>query len=193
VERLSGGDARGTLLERHFVDFVAVLNEVLPFFERRNLRFAVIGGVGLGGYGMSRATVDLDFVLDAGAREEVIRFLESLGYGTLHRSTGYSNHQHPDSDRGGIDLVYVQEPTSGMIFAGIRILDGPGGMRIPVPRPEHLIAMKVVAMKNDPSRTFQDMADIRFLLSLPDVDREEVRAQFEKHGLRERYRELEAF
>jgi hypothetical protein len=72
------------------------------------------------------------------------------------------------------------------------MLDGPGGMRIPVPRPEHLIAMKIVAMKNDPSRTYQDMADVRFLLSLPGVDREEVRAQFEKHGLLERYRELEA-
>jgi hypothetical protein len=88
--------------------------------------------------------------------------------------------------------VYVQEPTSGKIFEAARILEGPGGTRIPVPRPEHLIAMKVVAMKNDPSRTYQDMADIRFLLSLPNVDREEVRSQFEKHGLQERYRELEA-
>lgn len=174
------------------MDFVAVLNELLPFFEGRKLRFAVIGGVGLGGYGMSRATVDLDFVVDAGAQEQVIHFLEALGYRTIHRSTGYSNHQHADSKRGGIDLVYVQEPTSSRIFASARILDGPGGMRIPVPRPEHLIAMKVVAMKNDPSRTYQDMADIRFLLSLPDIDREEVRAQFEKHGLRGRYHELEA-
>ena len=65
-------------------------------------------------------------------------------------------------------------------------------MRIPVPRPEHLIAMKVVAMKNDPTRAYQDMADIRFLLSLPGVDRQEVRAQFTKHGLLERYLELEA-
>jgi hypothetical protein len=95
-------------------------------------------------------------------------------------------------EHGAIDLVYVREPTSGRIFESARVLDGPGGTRIPVPRPEHLIAMKVVAMKNDPSRTFQDMADIRFLMSLPDIDRDEVRVQFEKHGLRERYLELEA-
>ena len=175
------------------MNFVAVLQGLLAFFEERKIRYAVIGGVGLGGYGMSRATVDLDFVVDAGAQQEVIHFLESLGYRTLHRSTGYSNHQHPEPERGGVDMVYVQEPTSGRIFTAARILDGPGGMKIPVPRPEHLIAMKVVAMKNDPSRTYQDMADIRFLVSLPDVDREEVQAQFEKHGLRERYRELEAF
>lgn len=174
------------------MDFVAVLNALIPFFQERKIRHAVIGGVGLGGYGMSRATVDLDFVVDASVQAEVIHFLESLGYRTLHRSTGYSNHEHPSSEQGAVDMVYVQEPTSGMIFKGARMLDGPGGLRIPVPRPEHLIAMKIVAMKNDPSRTFQDMADIRFLLSLPDVDREHVRAQFEKHGLRERYHELDA-
>jgi hypothetical protein len=174
------------------VDFEAVLNDLIPFFQERKIHFAVIGGVGLGGYGMSRATVDLDFVVDARAQQEVIDFLESLGYRTLHRSTGYSNHEHPSAERGGVDLVYVQEPTSGMIFRGARMLDGPGGMRIPVPRPEHLIAMKIVAMKNDPSRAYQDMVDIRFLMGLPGVDREEIRARFEKHGLGERYRELEA-
>jgi hypothetical protein len=174
------------------VDFVAVLNELVPFFEERKIRYAVIGGVGLGGYGMSRATVDLDFVVDGEAQPEIIRFLESLGYQTLHRSTGYSNHEHPDAEWGGIDLVYVREPTTNRIFDDARILDGPGGMKVPVPRPEHLVAMKVVAMKNDPTRTFQDMADIQFLARLPGVDREEIRSQFEKHGLLERYRELEA-
>lgn len=174
------------------MDFVVALNDLIPFFQERKIRHAVIGGVGLGGYGLPRATVDLDFVVDANGQEDVVRFLESLGYRTLHRSTGYSNHQHPEPDRGGVDLVYVQEPTSAMIFKGARMLEGPGGMKVPVPRPEHLVAMKVVAMKNDPSRTYQDMADIRFLMGLPGVDREEIRAQFEKHGLLERYRELEA-
>lgn len=174
------------------MDFVAVLNDIIPFFEEREIRFAVIGGVGLGGYGMTRATVDLDFVVDSGAQDEFVRFLESLGYRTLHRSTGHSNHQHPEPERGGVDVVYVREPTSGTLFEATRSLEGPDGLKVPVPRPEHLIAMKIVAMKNDPKRTYQDMADIRFLLDLQGVDRDEVRTQFEKHGLGERYRELEA-
>lgn len=174
------------------MDFVAVLNELLPFFQERKIRYAVVGGVGLGGYGMSRATVDLDFVVDGEAQQEVVHFLESLGYQTLHRSTGYSNHRHGEPAKGGIDLVYVREPTTHRIFEEARILDGPGGMKVPVPRPEHLVAMKVVAMKNNPARIFLDMADIQFLARLPGVDREEIRSQFEKHGLLERYRELEA-
>jgi hypothetical protein len=61
-----------------------------------------------------------------------------------------------------------------------------------VARPEHLAAMKVQAMKNDPSRAFGDMADIGFLLRLPGVDRGEIAAYFDKHGMGDRFRELEA-
>ncbi len=57
-------------------------------------------------------------------------------------------------------------------------------------RPEYFIAMKVFAIKNDPSRTFRDMADIRFLMSLADIDREEVKGCFKKHGLEELYEQV---
>jgi hypothetical protein len=66
-----------------------------------------------------------------------------------------------------------------------------GEHRVPVPRAEHLAAMKVHAMKNDPSRTLQEMADIQFLLRLPGVDIEEIRGYFERSGLLERYHEIE--
>lgn len=174
------------------MDFVKVLQELGPFFEREQIAYAVIGGVGLAGYGMPRATLDLDFVVEGDLQGAVIAHLESLGYETLHRSTGYSNHQHKNPEMGGVDIVYVRGETSRKLFAAIRPLEGPGGRPVPVPSPEHLIAMKVVAMKNDPSRTYQDMADIQFLLTLPDIDREAVRLQFEKHDLLERFHDLEA-
>jgi hypothetical protein len=183
---------RGNLSVEDQVDFTAVLREVLPRFEARQVSFALIGGVALGSYGMVRATIDLDFVADASSQDEVIGLVESLGYRTLHRSRGYSNHEHADAERGGIDFVYVRDETSRKVFAATRATEGPGGLRIPVASPEHLIAMKVLAMKNDPSRKFQDMADVRFLWDLPGIDRVDVRAQFEKHGLLESYRELEA-
>jgi hypothetical protein len=61
---------------------------------------------------------------------------------------------------------------------------------MPVPRPEHLAAMKIHAMKNDPSRTFQELADIQYLLRLPGVDELEIRGYFEKSGLLEKFDEL---
>ena len=38
-------------------------------------------------------------------------------------------------------------------------------------------------MKNSPGRVFQELADIRFLLRRPDIDREAVRQEFERQGL----------
>ena len=61
-----------------------------------------------------------------------------------------------------------------------------------MPRPEHLIAMKVHAIRQDPARLWQDMADIAYLVRLDGVDRDEVRGYFAKAGLEEKWRELEA-
>jgi hypothetical protein len=63
---------------------------------------------------------------------------------------------------------------------------------MPVPSPEHLIAMKLHAIRNSPERLWQDMADIGFLVRLDGVDRDQVRSYFEKAHLMERWRELES-
>jgi hypothetical protein len=169
------------------VNFGKVLQTVSDFLEAREFRYGVVGGVALAAYGLPRATVDLDFVVEAHAQDDLIQFLESQGYQTLHRSS----HEHPEPSRGRVDVVYVRGETSEELFAGCRVLRGPGGKDIPVPRPEHISAMKVVAMKNDPSRIFQEMADVRFLLSLPGVDRREIEGYFERHGMKEHLDELE--
>jgi hypothetical protein len=125
------------------------------------------------------------------AQPGAIEFLEGLGYETLHVSPGYSNHSHPDPSRGRVDFVYVSGETSRLLFEGVGRSLKVGTWEVPVPRPEHLVAMKVHAMKNDPERTFQELADIRFLMSLPGVDRLEIQKYFEDAGLRDRYDEIE--
>jgi hypothetical protein len=172
------------------VDFGRVLSALTEFLEREGISYAVVGAFGLQAYGLGRATMDVDLVAEAGARQRVLEFLESLGYETLHVSTGYSNHVHPLPAMGRVDFVYVGGDTGRLLFGQCgRTLDL-GGRRLPVPRPEHLAAMKVQAMKNDPSRTLQDMADVQFLLRLPGVDEEEIRGYFERAGLLERYGEI---
>jgi hypothetical protein len=101
----------------------------------------------------------------------------------LHRSTGYSNHIHEDPDKGRVDVVYVRGHTSRQVFDNIKVYEGPGGMKIPVPSPEHLAAMKAYSIKIDPKRTLRELADIRVLLDAPGVDREEINSYFERYGL----------
>jgi hypothetical protein len=173
------------------MNFGAALSTLTEFLEERGFLYAVVGGVALAAYGLPRTTLDLDFAVESRAQDELIRFLESRGYQTLHRSSGFSNHQHPDPDWGRLDFIHVRDETSRALFASCRRLQGPGGRQMPVPRPEHLVAMKVAAMKSDPARTFQEMNDIRFLLKLPGVDRAMATSYFERHGLRDRLDEIE--
>ena len=172
------------------MNFAAVLRSVVDFLEGRTARYAVIGGVAIVMYGLPRTTLDLDLIVESKVQDDLIRWLESLGYRTLHRSSGYSNHAHSDPSWGELDFVYVRGGTAEKLFSGCQRAPGPGGLIVPVPRPEHLASLKVVAMKNDPERTFREQEDIRFLLSLPGVDRREVRSYFERHGLVERFDEL---
>lgn len=77
------------------------------------------------------------------------------------------------------------------LFENMRRVAGPGESVVPVLSAEHLAAMKIFAMKNDPTRILAELEDIRFLLTLPDIDRDEIRGYFEKHELGDLYAEIE--
>jgi len=172
------------------MDFSRVLDAVIGFFDREGTPYALIGGLAMAAHGMPRTTLDVDVVVPAEVQTGLVGFLEGLGYETLHLSSGYSNHHNPDPAMGHVDVVYVRGETSRELFAARRWVAGHGGRRLAVLRPEHLAAMKVFAMKNDPSRTFRELEDIRFLLTLDGVDRDEVKGYFEKHGLGHRHDEI---
>jgi hypothetical protein len=172
------------------VEIVAVVGDVRGFLDREGIPFAIVGALVLHTYGYSRATNDVYLLVGRDAQDRLISFLEKRGFETLHRSNGYSNHLHADPALGRLDVIYVDEDTRGKMFAEARPASL-AGMSVVVPKPEHLAAMKVHAMKNDPSRAFQEMADIQFLMTLPGVDRDEIRAYFDKSGQGERFHELE--
>ena len=172
------------------MEIAAVVGDVRGFLDREGIPFAIVGALALHTYGYSRATNDVDLLVGRDAQDRLVAFLEKCGFETLHRSDGYSNHLHADPALGRLDVIYVDEDTRGKIFAEAR-LASLAGMSVVVPKPEHLAAMKIHAMKNDASRAFQEMADIQFLMKLPGVDRDEIRAYFDKAGQLERFHELE--
>lgn len=173
------------------MDFARVLEMVGGHCEGHGTRYALCGGLAMAAYGLGRLTFDLDLVAAAGGRDDLIAFLEREGYETLHRSCGFSNHRHPDDALGCVDMVWICGPTADTVFGAARAIPGPGGRSWPVVCPEHLAAMKVHAIDQDPTR-IQDLGDIRFILGLPGVDREAIRAQFARRHMEERFDELVA-
>lgn len=172
------------------MNFRKVFDTVGKFMNDHGYRYALAGAFALHAYGVSRATSDLDLIAEVDARAGLISFLESLGYETLHASAGYSNHVHLLPGLGRIDCIYVGGETADRLFEGSKEMGVFHGLKVRVPRPEHLCAMKVLAMKNDPSRALQEMADVQRLLELPGIDEGEVRGYFERHGLMEAFHEI---
>ena len=165
------------------MQFDEVLRTFAQFFEREGIRYAVAGGLAIHAWGRSRTTNDIDFVVDGAVQSRVLAFSELIGYRTLHVSAGYSNHEHPDHVFGAVDFMYVYGQTAERVFAEASQRLVAGDAEAPVPKPEHLIAMKVQAIKNAPRRVSIDVPDIEYLLRLPGVDRNTVRDYFERAGL----------
>ena len=172
------------------LDFGRVFATIAGFLEAEGFPFAVVGAFGLHAFGVTRATQDLDMATDATAQAKLVAFLESLGYETLHMSEGYSNHLHANPSFGRVDFVYLRGETSRRLFGGCRDRFTLGGRPVPVPRAEHLVAMKVQALKNDPGRSFQDLADVRSLLLLTDIDQDEIEGYFVRAGLKDKLDEI---
>jgi hypothetical protein len=148
------------------MDFSYVLADLHGEFRRRQISHAVIGGVAMAVLGVPRTTLDLDFVVDGDRQAEILEVLLERGYAQLHLSSGYSNHVHPDPQRGRVDIVYVRGESRDRLFAQVSSSPGPQGEEVPLPSPEHLAALKAWSIRNDPSRREREMEDLRSLAPL---------------------------
>jgi len=167
-----------------------IFRSLIGFFKEAQIDYAVVGAFALKAYGYLRATQDVDFLVRGTHQSRIIAYVESLGYETIYRSAGYSNHVHPLANLGRIDFIYVEGETADIILSEARPLLVLDDISVPVVRAEHLIALKVFAMKNDPERSFREMADLQYLLKLPGLDLKEIRGYFEKYEQMEKYDEL---
>lgn len=148
------------------------------------------GGFALAAWGSTRATADLDLVVDDARRNDLLARITGEGFETLFDSEGFTNLLHPDPELGRLDLIWVEGETSRRLFAAAVERPGPGGRPVPAPKVEHLVALKVRAIQGRPTRALRDGPDIAFLLSHPGIDENEVRGYFARAGLLELYESL---
>jgi len=166
-----------------------IFTTMTGFFDRERMEFAVIGAFGLHAYGYTRATRDIDFITRLENQGRIIRFLDSLGFELLQKTSAFSNHLHPlGSIR--IDMMYVDGKTADAIFADIRKVTLFEKNETPVVSPEHLIALKLFAAMNDPQRKYREFADVQEIARKVDVDKEKVHQYFVKYGFEGLYEEI---
>jgi hypothetical protein len=172
------------------MDAVRLLSLLRPHFAACGARWMLAGGFALAAWGSTRATADLDLVVDDGVREELLRHLAGEGFETVFTSEGFTNLLHPDPELGRLDLIWVEGETSRRLFAASTERSLPGGSVVPVPAPEHLVEMKVRAIRNRPTRVFRDAEDLRVLLGLDVLDQDAARESFARASLLELWERL---
>lgn len=119
-------------------------------------------------YGYHRATVDVDFLADGSAREEIKTVLAKRGFDLIHES----NEVLQFTGTGLLDVLLANRPLSREMLKRAQENTQLG---VYVIRPEDIIGLKIQAYRNDAGRELQDKADIQRLLALPQIDLAQVR------------------
>jgi hypothetical protein len=133
----------------------------------------------------ARATYDLDIVADDGKRREITSALLDVGFRVENDAPGFTNLTPADPKLGPLDFLWVRGSTSRQVLGEAVEKPGPDGEPLLVVKPEHLVAMKIQAVRDTPTRVFRYAEDLRLLLALPDIDENRCREYFAREGLGE--------
>jgi predicted nucleotidyltransferase len=149
------------------MDFKVVFEKLLIFFHENNVRYALIGDFALGVHGVSRSTLDIDFLVHIDDLPKIDVIMNKLGYNCAYRSENVSQFISPLKVFGEVDFIHAFRDISVKMLQrveGKNILNDT--VSVKVLRVEDIIGFKVQAMANDESRKALDLADIESLMNL---------------------------
>ena len=162
------------------MNFELVFKELLRKFSEQNVRFALIGGFAFHVAGFTRATKDIDFLVEAEDLGKIKDIMKKLGYELTHESPEFSNYWHPMGPLGCVDYLHAHREYTRKMLARARRHKILNDIDVPVLIPEDIIGLKVQSIANNPKRHALDMADIEYLIreSANKLDRDMVKEYF---------------
>ena len=154
----------------------------------------LIGGHALPAYGVVRQTVDVDFLIVDADENNLKEILLTKGYTEEHRSDLFIRYCGSTSDYMDVDVLLVDQATFNTIFENSNTYEI-SSLSLHIPSMDHLIALKLHAIKNDPRRELKDLLDIVELLRQnPDlVQTEELKTICQQYGPDKIYQKLEHY
>ena len=147
------------------MNFLSVFELVIKEFQKQNIDLALIGGLALQQFGVMRATDDIDFLVLVSDKDKVKKVMESLNYELKHESLDVLNFFSKTSAFDRIDfLIAHRKYTLAMLQRAVlkEVLGGKSSIKFL--KAEDQIGLKVQSSSNDPTRYYQDMADIEELI-----------------------------
>ena len=171
---------------------MSLFQEIIHGAQRHQLRFLVIGGLAVNLHGYSRDTADLDLLIQRDAREQWLTLFSRLGY-TIYQDRGvFIQLAPPQAGAWPVDLMLVNEATfRPMVDNGCEV--EMYGARLLIPALEHLLALKLHALKHSHAGRFlKDFLDVENLVRVNQLDlsTDRVRQWFLKYGNAELYEKV---
>lgn len=158
----------------------------------RGLGFLIIGAHAINQYGFSRDTSDIDLLIRRDDREQWLSLFHQLAYTIYNDRPNFLQLSAPRDKIWPVDLMLVNDATWSKL-APEAVLVSIGNARCKIPKLQHLIALKVHAMKFGHARRFlKDFLDVVGLIKTNrlEVASDEIREIFERYGTSDLYEKV---
>jgi hypothetical protein len=134
------------------------------------LSFVVIGAHAVAAHGFARATSDFDVLTSRKQREDWLKVMTNLGYSQFHDGGNFLQFTSSTANEWNIDLMLTDESTFTKIVTSAQKATI-GGSVVRIPTLDHLIALKLHALKfGRTSRFLKDLDDVINLIVANKVD-----------------------
>lgn len=139
----------------------------------QGLEGILVGGQAVNAHDYSRTTADVDLMIRERDADQWRTFFERNGYHVFHATSNFIRLQFTaDPARMlPVDLMLADDETFGKIRRESELCEVSEEARLPVPKPLHLIAMKLHALKSR-SRAERgiDLQDVVHLIKAAKID-----------------------
>jgi hypothetical protein len=147
------------------MNFEKVLKLLIGEFERKHIRYALIGGFAMGVLGIMRATMDLDFLVDSSDIKSLEKIMKNHGYNCVFNTENVSQYVSDIKILGEVDFLHAFRKISLSMLNRAKEMPILGGkLKIKVLSPEDIIGLKLQALVNDKSKELREYADIEDIM-----------------------------
>jgi hypothetical protein len=171
------------------------LRRIIEAAKARNLPFLLIGGHAVILFGFARNTIDIDLLVSTERRSAWLDLMRELGFRFYHGTGAFAQFEPQDESVTSVDLMFVDDHTWNTLSEA-PVTKTLAGDEVRLPRPEHLVALKLHAAKGpDRSKPESDWEDIRHIVHICglDIGNAEFRAIVLRYGGEEAVHRIESF
>ena len=175
------------------MDFEKVLDLLLKDFEKEGIRYAMMGGFGLGALGIMRSTMDLDFLVDHNDLSKIQAIMKKYDYDCVYKSENVSQYVSGLKIFGEVDFLHAFRDKSLSLLERSKLVGVfDGRLKIRVLLPEDIIGLKLQALSNDKTRENKEYADIEDVINQlgSEMDWEIIEEYFELFHKKDKFIEL---